>query len=305
MITFETFDKYKYVNDVIVTDSLISSLYGITGDNVYILPRGERAKSQYHFFKLAKWMVERNVSKQSRVIAVGGGSVGDLAGFVASVYKRGIAVVNVPTTLLSMVDSAIGGKTAIDMCGVKNVLGSFIQCDTVIDVNFLKTLPKRQFDYAMGEVLKYRMLSAEIDQINGSVVDYVKPCALYKESVVAQDRLDAGVRRTLNLGHTVGHALELQYNLAHGKAVTWGLKYELDIAFSLGYASAEYRSKWQKNLVGKCPEITEETLRLMKFDKKNLDDKVVFVLPCDNHATKFFATNDLEGLFAEVKKCLR
>lgn len=305
MITFEPFDKNKYVNDVIVTDSLLSSLYDITGDNVYILPRGERAKSAYHFVRLAKWLVERNVSKQSGVIAVGGGSVGDLAGFVASVYKRGISVVNVPTTLLSMVDSGIGGKTAIDMCGVKNVLGSFIQCDTAIDVNFLKTLPKRQFDYAMGEVLKYRMLSEEIDNISGGVADYVKPCALYKESVVAQDRLDTGVRRTLNLGHTVGHALELQYNLAHGKAVTWGLKYELDIAFVLGYASDQYRKKWQGYFQGKCPEITQETLRLMKFDKKNVDDKVVFVLPCDNHSTRFFATNDLEGLFAEVNKCLR
>ncbi len=300
MITFDKFDKNRYSQDVIVTDGLIARLYGITGDNVYLLPRGEKAKSMYNFARLCKWLVDINLPKQSRVVAVGGGSVGDVAGFAASVYKRGVNVLNVPTTLLAMVDSAIGGKTAIDMCGVKNVIGSFVNCNTLTDTDFLNTLPPRQIRYAMGEILKYRMLDENIDSVKGDVKNFVRPCALFKEKIVSEDRYDKGMRKILNMGHTVGHALELQYGISHGEAVRWGLKYELELSFKLGFASREYRDCWQKHFKGNAPRINDETLRLMTFDKKNVDGKVFFVLPCDGYKTRFFTADDLHGLFAEV-----
>ena len=146
---------------MVVTDEHVAKLYGIT--QAYLLPRGERAKTFFHAQKLCRWLTD-NADKHTLMVAVGGGSVGDVAGFCASVFKRGMPLLQVPTTLLAQVDSGIGGKTALDVAGVKNAVGTFYEADTLIDVNFLGTLSPAQRKNGMAEVLKYRMLTAEAEQ---------------------------------------------------------------------------------------------------------------------------------------------
>ena len=146
MIWVENFDLTKYSNCLVVTDVNLAELYNVVGDNVFVLPAGEKAKDFAWAKKLCSWFLSKNLDKKGTVVAVGGGSVGDVAGFAASIYKRGVKVIQVPTTLLSMVDSAIGGKTAVNLDGVKNAVGTIIEVDTLIDTRFLQTLSAEQIE---------------------------------------------------------------------------------------------------------------------------------------------------------------
>lgn len=284
MIWVENFDLTKYSNCLVVTDVNLAELYNVVGDNVFVLPAGEKAKDFAWAKKLCSWFLSKNLDKKGTVVAVGGGSVGDVAGFAASIYKRGVKVLNVPTTLLSMVDSAIGGKTAVNLDGVKNAVGTIIEVDTLIDTRFLQTLSAEQIDEGWGEIEKYRLLDKKINAYKGDLEGLIALCASYKQSVVASDPYDNGARKRLNLGHTVAHGLELTYNLPHGQAVKYGLYHEMVIAVHLGVLSAKKFTDWasKTNLdVARYP-VTSKVLQAMKNDKKNHDGLVVFVLPTDN-----------------------
>jgi len=191
----------------------------------------------------------------------------------------------VPTTLLAMVDSAIGGKTAIDLVGVKNVVGSFVHGDTVVDVGFLATLPPEQLASGMGEIIKYRMLSERIDNA-ADLAETIRLCAEFKQRLCEEDFYDKGVRHLLNMGHTVGHVLELAYEIPHGIAVANGLYYETELAKCLHICTYEYADKWQTEIKRhfKLYTITAELLDKMKYDKKNVGGKVGFVLPTEHGA---------------------
>lgn len=283
MITFKKFNKEEYSNGFVVTDKKLSKLYGIKGQNVFVLPCGEVAKSFFYAKKLCSWLLQRGAQKDDVVVAVGGGSVGDLVGFVASVYKRGVKLVHVPTTLVAQIDSAIGGKTALDLDGVKNAVGSFYVADTVIDVGFLKTLPEKQWKNGQGELIKYRMLHPEIDVVfaQGDVENTVRSCAQYKQLVCERDPSDKAERRILNFGHTVGHAMELCLGLSHGEAVANGLYYETLIACKLGYVDNAYLQRWQGEIekIFSLKPITAQILQHTLHDKKNKDGKICVVLP--------------------------
>ncbi len=311
MITFDKVNLASYANSIIVTDKNVARIYNLQGKNVYVLPAGERAKSFANAQKLCEFFLAHNLQKNDTVVAVGGGTVGDVTGFACSIFKRGTKLLHIPTTLIAQTDSSIGGKTAINLCGVKNAVGTYYVGDTVIDVGFLKTLPSRELLSGYGEVLKYRMLSQQIDDIfancNGNFCDekLVTACALFKQRVTESDPTDNGDRKMLNAGHTLGHALELSQKLSHGEAVACGLYYELVLAQKLGIASKSFAEKWQDELQRSfCIEpLTENVLNLVVNDKKNVDGKIAFAFVGDNGVCyKQLQLTDLQKLLFEQEK---
>lgn len=282
MIKYQKFDLSQYMNCHIVTDGYIAELYNIQGDNVYLLPRGEKAKSFGEVEKLCHWLLSRDVKKRDTVVAIGGGSIGDTVGFVASIYKRGVKLVHVPTTLIAQIDSSIGGKTAIDLDGVKNAVGGFyFNTDTIIDTRFLDTLDAEQKLSGLGELIKYRMLSGRVEEAYNEGKGFIKECVSYKDYLCTIDPFDSDERLMLNFGHTVGHAMELYYGIPHGVAVANGIYYETQIAVQLGICSQSYADKWCKEVTDTFTiyPINTDVLNLMKQDKKNGKDGVCVILP--------------------------
>lgn len=300
-ITFEKFVLSNYSSNPIVTDSKIALLYNICGDNVYILPQGEQAKSFKYVSELCSWFLRRHVSPQDTVVAVGGGSIGDTVGFATSIYKRGIGILHVPTTLIAQIDSSVGGKTAIDLDGVKNAVGTYHYGDTLIDVDFLKTLDDEQRLSGLGEIFKYRMLNEDIDKVydsgNGALADVVKACVKYKKHVCDSDPGGKQLRLILNFGHTVGHAMELTQGISHGVAVANGIYYETKLAKKMNVCTSEYADKWMKEVERHFPiyPIDERTLSLTLNDKKNAHSNVCVILP-NGFIDAYFILDDLKGL---------
>lgn len=196
-----------------------------------ILPMGEASKSLDNFERLCRIMLENDFSREDCVVAVGGGVVGDIAGFVASCYMRGVDFYNIPTTLLSQVDSSVGGKTAVDLCGIKNIVGTFYQPKgVIIDCDVLKTLDKRQFSCGAAEIIK---MAAAFDR---EFFEMIESCNIrenleiaiagslrIKAKVVEEDEKEKGLRKALNFGHTIGHGLESESSLLHGECVSVGM----------------------------------------------------------------------------------
>lgn len=283
MITYGKFNLQDYNNCYVITDKYIAGIYNVKGSNVLYLPRGEKAKTFAQVQRICKWFLRNNLAKADTVVALGGGSIGDVVGLSCSIYKRGIKLLHVPTTLIAQVDSSIGGKTAIDIGKVKNAVGTFYPADTLIDINFIATLDSLQLESGKGEIIKYAMLSDDVRALyqDGNLLQLVKACVTFKESICNVDLYDVNERHVLNFGHTVGHALELENKLAHGIAVANGLYYETLLAYRLGYCDESYFNKWKDVITQnfKLHEITLNTLQLMLQDKKNSDGKICFVLP--------------------------
>ncbi len=282
MITYKSFLLSDYADALVVTDANVSRLYGIEGDNVLVLPAGEQTKSFSYLQMVCRWFLAKGLRRNGRVVAVGGGVVGDLVGFAASVYMRGVSLTLVPTTLLAQIDSSIGGKTAINLCDVKNVVGSFIDADTVIDTDFLRTLPEEQLKSGHGELLKYRMLSDSIDCLT-DLADTIKACIDFKCKICEQDKFDTDKRRVLNLGHTIGHAMELRLDIPHGVAVANGLYYETQLAYRLNKCSAVYKDKWQRRVSEQFEvyPLSSQILSGLASDKKNCNENICFSLPTE------------------------
>ena len=224
---------------LVVTDSGVPAEYASTVASQALaavtvtLPEGESSKNTSNLEHLCKVMLENGFTRTDCVVAVGGGVVGDLAGFAAAVYMRGIDFYNVPTTVLSQVDSSIGGKVAVDFGGVKNILGAFHQPKCVlIDPNTLKTLPARQISNGLAEALKMSMTSdAELFSVfeQGRALDeidtVIERSLKIKKNVVEQDEKETGLRKILNFGHTLGHGIELtdKRGYLHGECVALGM----------------------------------------------------------------------------------
>ena len=283
-ITFDKFDFTKYRDDLVVTDTKIAELYDIFGDNVYALPCGEEAKSFAYVEALCRWFLHKNLNKDDRVVAVGGGSVGDTVGFAASIYKRGVKILHVPTTLIAQVDSSIGGKTAIDLDGVKNAVGSYHFGDTLIDVDFLKTLDEVQMTSGWGEIIKYAMLDGQVAKVYAEgkrLEEVISACVDCKKRICAVDPYCTNQRNQLNFGHTIGHALELYYGIPPGVAVANGIYYETVLAVKLGLCKNAYCEQWSGIIKQqfKIYPLSKDVLALTLHDKKNALGKVCFVLP--------------------------
>lgn len=285
-ITFGSFSADDFADDWIVTDAHIAELYNIRDNNVYLLPRGEQAKDINVVTGLCRWLLSRDVTPLNRVVAVGGGSVGDTVGFACSIFKRGTNLLHVPTTLVAMLDSSVGGKTGVDFDGVKNLLGTYFFADTFVDTTFLKTLDNVQMQSGMGELLKYRMLFSAVDELysSGASLDKViAACIEAKQCVCLRDPFCCGERNKLNFGHTVGHAMELLLDIPHGVAVANGIYYETLLARELGLCSAQYAERWTDEAKKQFDiyPLDGKILARTAFDKKNISQKVAFCLPCD------------------------
>lgn len=296
--------------------SLYKAQLGLCDCEFIVLNDGEKEKNFKNYVKILNAAEERGLTRSDVIIALGGGVIGDIAGFAASTYMRGIDFIQIPTTLLSMVDSSVGGKTAIDMNGVKNIIGAFYQPKQVfININFLKTLDKRQFFSGIGEVLKYAFIENNcgykhslfffeyltlccekfIEKEPMTLMRVIEYCLRLKIAVVEQDEKEAGLRKILNLGHTFGHALEAlgKYRkYTHGEAVIQGIFFIFNYAYSHGYVTYSYYrlamdllSKYGfKTMKNKYKPI--EFLDLMSKDKKAVKDKVTFIVPCDKKKVK-------------------
>ena len=232
----------------IITDSGVPNCYAKTIENlckdatIYTIAEGEGSKSLATLEEVLLAMSEAELDRSDCVIAVGGGVVGDLGGFAASVYMRGIDFYNVPTTLLSQVDSSVGGKTAVNLGGIKNVIGSFKQPKAVlIDVDVLATLPKRHMANGLCEAIKMaatcnaalfeRLERSDKDDIYNNIEEIVIEALKIKKTIVEEDEKESGLRRILNFGHTLGHGIESNENLSnlyHGECVALGM---LPVAF--------------------------------------------------------------------------
>ena len=228
---------------VIVSDSNVWPLYGAVAEESlkkagytvisYVFPAGESSKNGTTYLSLLNFLAENHVSRSDCLIALGGGVVGDLTGFVAATYLRGISYIQVPTTLLAAVDSSVGGKTAIDLDAGKNLVGAFYQPSLVLcDIDTLSTLPVEVFRDGCAEVIKYGILyDAKLFshlRSNGLAFDrkaVITRCVELKRDVVAEDEFDTGSRMKLNFGHTIGHGIEKcsGFAISHGSAVSIGM----------------------------------------------------------------------------------
>jgi 3-dehydroquinate synthase len=267
----------------------------------YILPSGEKTKSEKKLKKIYDFLLKNNFGRDTVLIAIGGGVTGDLAGYAASTFMRGIQLVHVPTTFLAMIDSSIGGKTGINFNKKKNLVGTFYQPRLVfIDTMFLSTLPSREFNSAMGEVIKYGLISnkdfynflsnnlEKVDSMNNRVIEAViKESVSIKAGVIQQDEFEQrGIRNILNLGHTFAHAIEseLGFRVKHGEAVTAGIICSLFLSNKLGLLeNSNLKNLMRLPASVRLPAIikkmdNQNVFDAMRSDKKNKDNKIMFVL---------------------------
>ena len=213
-----------------VTDSLSEAGFEV---NEYVFPAGENSKNGQVYLDILNFLATAHITRTDLLVALGGGVVGDMTGFVAATFLRGISFIQVPTSLLAMVDSSVGGKTAIDLPAGKNLAGAFYQPDLVLcDISTLSTLPTDIFKDGCAEVIKYGILYDHVlfDHLAQTGLDFdretvISRCVELKRDVVAEDEYDRGSRQKLNLGHTIGHGIEAcsQYSISHGSAVAAGI----------------------------------------------------------------------------------
>ena len=246
--------------------------------NVLVLPHGENTKSIENYLKIQETLLNSNFSRKDLVIALGGGVIGDLVGFACSTYKRGIEYINIPTSSLSMIDSSIGGKTAINYKHYKNMIGSFYPAKGVlIDFSLLKSLPKRQLNNGLVEALKagYIFDKTIIDEFKKEELDIesiIIKSIMVKKHFVENDEKEESIREILNYGHTIGHALESIYGfsdkLYHGEAVGIGMMLINDDPLEV----ASFLKKLEIHFDGEID--VEQIIEFIKNDKKMHNEKI-------------------------------
>ncbi len=296
----------------IISDDHVAALYGDTvvqsladagvEAELITFPRGEASKNLQTIAALASELAGRGFDRGDALIALGGGVSGDMAGFLASIYMRGIPFVQIPTTLLSQVDSSVGGKTGVDIPQGKNLVGTFYQPQAVyIDPEVLKTLPEEEILGGLAEVIKYGViwdadffdfLDRQRENIlalkETAIVPLIARCCEIKAQVVEQDEREGGLRRILNFGHTIGHAVEAasEFSLIHGLAIGIGMRAAADLAVLGGHLSKEEAARIRRLLEEYGLPVTIpaalDRVAIKEFfqtDKKTIGGRVFFVLP--------------------------
>lgn len=293
-----------------VFDSITRGLFGDLPFPCHVVPPGEQYKSRKTVEEISAWALNQGAGRDAVFVAVGGGVVCDLTAFVASIYMRGVPVILVPTTLLSMVDASIGGKTGINFKGYKNILGSFHPAQEVRIIHeVLHSLPEREYFSGLAEVIKhgllrtgelFDLLSGHTERIirrdNDLMEEVIYQSLLVKKWYIEQDPREQGIRGHLNLGHTFAHALESVGDFStwtHGEAVAWGIAKAMETGLLLEITDAYYAKKVDGILrsFGYQLEIpgldVDELIRIMGQDKKKKDGQVKFVLQKDHGSTVF------------------
>lgn len=312
------FQRENIRNVVILTDENVNKLYpnyfaGLQEvcqlDNC-VLPAGESSKSIETAVKIWEYLAEKQYDRNIFLLNFGGGMVCDLGGFVASTYKRGIRFANHPTTLLAMIDAAVGGKTGINLQYLKNGVGTFYFPDIQlpVDISLLNTLPDEELRSGFGELVKYALIGSEelfqklcnLDSIEHLEPEFLRFSIDFKRDVVEKDPKDTGLRHVLNFGHTIGHAIESYCAetgtpIAHGLAVAQGLYYESLLSAKLGHLP---QNEWQQiaefllkhfQIMTLSEKLLSKLVVFMQNDKKNSDHLINFtLLDHIGHATPNF-----------------
>ncbi|MDR0308264.1 MAG: 3-dehydroquinate synthase [Chitinispirillales bacterium] len=304
-------EKFKNRRCCLVTNTTLASIYSSyintlkeeTGCVIHTAPDGEKYKTIATWSEILDTLISARLDRSSYIVAFGGGVLGDMAGFAAASFMRGIDYIQVPTTLLSMVDSSVGGKTAVDHPMGKNLIGAFHQPSAVwIDIDFLKKLPSRQFVAGYAEMFKYAfiggsgmftfimnnrdaILRSEPKQLMESIEKSIR----VKADIVGRDEKESGSRALLNFGHTFAHALEQFYGfegLLHGEAVLWGMVCAVDLAKRKGTLPRSCWTAFDRIMDGlplpALPSVPDagKVYEAMFADKKVSSGKLRFVLPC-------------------------
>lgn len=288
---------------VIITDDIVDRLYSEIVEKSleangyivikYVFLNGEQSKNASTYIDIINFLAKNKLSRSDVVVALGGGVVGDMAGFAAATYLRGIKFAQIPTTLLAAVDSSVGGKTAIDLEVGKNLVGAFYQPDIVIcDYATLDTLKPEVFNDGCAEVIKYGVIASKelFDKcmlgIKDNLEEIITECVKIKRDIVMQDEFDTGLRQLLNYGHTIGHGVEAcsKYKITHGSAVAIGMVAITKATINLGLCKEEVLDSI-KECLSKCdlPLYTnysvDELYGVMLSDKKIDGAKINLVIP--------------------------
>ncbi len=318
---------------LVVTDSNVAPLYAdeVTallernGYNIscHVIPAGEENKNMDTLLGILRACMEHKLDRKSMLLALGGGVVGDMTGFAAAIYMRGISFFQIPTTLLSQSDSSVGGKTGIDFMGSKNILGAFLQPKHVyINVSTMKTLPEKEIISGLGEVIKHGIirdaeffgfLSENIDTVRALDLETLMRMSFInckiKAEIVEADEKENGVRAYLNFGHTIGHAIESASNftLTHGQSVAFGMIAAAYIAECRGLISDcelesiveildNYRFETRLDI-----ENFDDILNIMRSDKKSINGKLRFVLPISIGSVDIFDDVSVEEICSALE----
>ncbi len=315
--------KIAIISTPPVADLYLKSIQQLIGDenkeNYFLVPDGEIYKSLEQAEKIYSWLINNKFDRNCLIIGLGGGVIGDLSGFIAATYLRGVKLAHIPTTLLAQVDSSIGGKVGVNHRLGKNLIGAFYQPKFVLtDVEFIKTLDDEEFLCGLGEVVKYAFISnselfslieTNFDSLHKSnsqlIEKIVLTCAQYKADIVSQDERESGIRAKLNFGHTFGHALESFYGykkLKHGQAVFLGMKCAVSVSEKLEFICSD-RARTIINFIDKfkveiptklsSPNI-EKLINLMKHDKKVANNKLNIILIRETGDVFKYAMPDLK-----------
>lgn len=314
---------------VVITDENVAPLYGAFLINqleelgidasIYLIAPGETSKSLLNYESISTKLIEANITRSDLIVALGGGVVGDLTGFVAATLLRGIDFIQIPTSLLAQIDSSVGGKVAVNLPIGKNLLGSFYHPKAVlIDPEVLKTLDKRVLADGMGEVIKYACIkdkeffsllsNSNLDLISDIFEDIIARCCQIKADIVKRDEKESSERMLLNFGHTLGHVIESYYGYSkytHGEAVGLGMLMIIELGESLGLTQKRSYDRVKKlmtryNLPTDYPKMDKEKmLKIIAHDKKSLG-KTINTIYIDKIGSSFIKPTELNVLLKIV-----
>ncbi|MEK9175601.1 MAG: 3-dehydroquinate synthase [Patescibacteria group bacterium] len=303
-----SFKKLKASKFVIITDTSVDNLFakklenylkrsGFLVDKI-VIPVGEKSKTWNVVGNIIKQLAKNKTQKDALIISLGGGVVGDISGFAASIYKRGIRYIHIPTTLLAGVDSSIGGKTGVNLQEGKNLVGTIYQPTVVlIDTEYLKNLPEKDIQNGLAEVIKHAVITDKnlfgylekniLRRDHDFFEHIITKSVEIKAKIVSNDEFEAEGRKILNFGHTIGHSIEMLSNhkVSHGEAVAIGMIYETKISQKLGIMSEQDVERLESLLkfVGLPTKYSftknniDKAIAIMKQDKKSKNDKLYFV----------------------------
>lgn len=329
-ITIDTMQKKYFDNKVaIVTNPKVAGLHlayllsKISAKELYIItvPDGEEYKNQTSIDLILESLFNHRFNRGSLLIAFGGGVIGDMTGYAASIYQRGIDFIQIPTTLLSQVDASVGGKTGINNAYGKNLIGAFHQPKAVfIDPYFLTTLPKREFGAGVAEIVKmavtfnkefFTFLQKANLHERDTLQEAIKQAVQTKADVVAKDEKEHGLRAALNYGHTFGHVIENETNYKtylHGEAVAIGMVMANEVAVAMGFMT-DQEAQSIKNLLEKYDLPTSYTIADVNsfyetffLDKKSADTSVTFIIPVGIGGVKIINDIDKELILSVLRK---
>ena len=290
----------KGENVLILTDEKVDELYyGQVADNFsqkkvfkYVIGASEDSKNFDNYYKILNFLCENAFDRKDTIIALGGGVVSDLAGFLAATFMRGISFITIPTTILSAVDASVGGKTAINMPQGKNLVGAFYQPSAVyINVETFGSLPDKEKRSGLGEIIKYLFIDNRLtaqDVLKNDIKNVIFKCLTIKSDIVSQDERESNIRKLLNFGHTIGHAVEIlsNFKISHGECVAIGIDYAIDISQKYYKLDLDTTNRLKNAILllknrQNVSFSKEQILSAIKHDKKRFGDSVDFILVKD------------------------